>query len=40
MSDQTRKSKVIIRNMTREDIPQIVELQKAAFPLMAAEGVY
>lgn len=40
MSDQTRKSKVIIRNMTKEDIPKIVELQKAAFPLMAAEGVY
>ncbi|HXW03340.1 MAG TPA: GNAT family N-acetyltransferase [Nitrosarchaeum sp.] len=40
MSDQTRKSKVIIRNMTKEDIPKIVELQKAAFPYMAAEGVY
>ncbi|MCV0412686.1 GNAT family N-acetyltransferase [Nitrosarchaeum sp.] len=40
MSAQTRKSKVIIRNMTKEDIPKIVELQKAAFPYMAAEGVY
>lgn len=40
MSDQTRKSKVIIRNMTKEDIPKIVELQKAAFPHMAAVGVY
>jgi len=26
--------------MTKEDIPKIVELQKAAFPYMAAEGVY
>ena len=26
--------------MTREDIPNIVELQKVAFPYMAAEGVY
>lgn len=40
MSNQTRKSKVIIRNMTKEDIPKIVELQKVAFPYMAAEGVY
>lgn len=40
MSNQTRKSKVIIRNMTKEDIPKVVELQKAAFPYMAAEGVY
>lgn len=40
MSDQTRHSKVIIRNMTKEDISKIVELQKAAFPYMAAEGVY
>ena len=40
MSDQTRKNNVIIRNMTKEDIPKIVELQKAAFPYMAAEGVY
>ncbi len=39
MSKITRTS-VIIRNMTFEDIPKVVELQKAAFPLMAAEGVY
>jgi GNAT superfamily N-acetyltransferase len=26
--------------MTKDDIPKIVELQKAAFPHMAAEGVY
>ncbi len=36
----TRQSHVIIRTMTKEDIPKIVELQKIAFPLMAAEGVY
>lgn len=40
MSDQTRHSKVIIRNLTKEDIPKVVELQKVAFPYMAAEGVY
>ena len=33
-------SKVIIRNMGKEDIPKIVELQKKSFPAMAAEGVY
>ncbi|MGY5143704.1 MAG: GNAT family N-acetyltransferase [Candidatus Nitrosopumilus sp. bin_32a] len=26
--------------MTNEDIPKVVELQKIAFPVMAAEGVY
>lgn len=40
MSNQTRHSRVIIRNMTKDDIPKIVELQKAAFPYMVAEGVY
>ncbi|MEC4848669.1 MAG: GNAT family N-acetyltransferase [Nitrosarchaeum sp.] len=40
MSDQTRKNKVIIRNTIKKDIPKIVELQKAAFPYMAAKGVY
>jgi len=40
MSNQTRHSRVIIRNMTKDDIPKIVDLQKAAFPHMAAEGVY
>jgi len=36
----TRHSHVIIRSMTIDDIPKIVELQKIAFPVMAAEGVY
>jgi len=36
----TRQSHVLIRTMTKDDIPKIVELQKIAFPLMAAEGVY
>jgi len=36
----TRHSHVTIREMTQEDIPNVVELQKIAFPLMAAEGVY
>ncbi|MFW9930455.1 MAG: GNAT family N-acetyltransferase [Candidatus Thorarchaeota archaeon] len=26
--------------MTFEDIPQVVELQKASFPIMASEGIY
>ncbi|MDX1373657.1 MAG: hypothetical protein R3321_14385, partial [Nitrososphaeraceae archaeon] len=34
------KNRVIVRTMELEDIPKIVELQKAAFPHMAAEGVY
>ena len=34
------RSTVIIREMKKEDIPKIVELQKISFPLMAAEGVY
>lgn len=37
---QTRHSHVMIRIMTEKDIPKIVELQKIAFPAMAAEGVY
>jgi len=36
----TRHSHVIVRVMTKDDIPKIVELQKIAFPAMAAEGVY
>ena len=36
----TRHSHVTIRTMTEDDIPKIVELQKIAFPAMAAEGVY
>lgn len=39
MTESTR-SKVIIRNLHSDDIPKVVELQKASFPLMAAEGVY
>lgn len=31
---------VVIRQMEKEDIPKIVELQKITFPSMAAEGVY
>ncbi len=33
------RSKITVRNVIHEDIPKIVELQKAAFPYMAAEGV-
>jgi len=36
----TRHSHVIIRTMEKDDIPKVVELQKIAFPTMAAEGVY
>jgi len=36
----TRHSHVIVRNMTKDDIPKVVELQKIAFPAMAAEWVY
>ena len=39
-SIHTRPSRVIIRTMTKDDIPKVVELQKIAFPTMAAEGVY
>ena len=34
------RATVIIREMQKEDIPKIVELQKISFPSMAAEGVY
>ena len=37
---ESTKTKVIIRNLQFEDIPKVVELQKASFPIMAAEGVY
>ena len=33
-------SSVTVRTMTKDDIPTVVELQKIAFPAMAAEGVY
>lgn len=32
-------SKITIRNLTLEDIPKIIELQKASFPYMASEGI-
>ena len=35
-----RHSNLVIRQMNHEDIPKVVELQKASFPIMAAEGVY
>ena len=37
---QTKSNSVIVRTMSEEDIPQIVQLQKASFPVMASEGVY
>ena len=37
---KTRHRYVIIRQMSEDDISKIVELQKLAFPYMAAEGVY
>ncbi|MCE9651905.1 MAG: GNAT family N-acetyltransferase [Nitrosarchaeum sp.] len=40
MSNQPHHSHVTIRMLTRDDIPQVVELQKATFPIMVAEGVY
>jgi len=40
MSSHHHKSHVIIRTMIIDDIPEIVELQKLSFPIMAAEGVY
>lgn len=39
MSENADKSQVTVRNSTQNDVPEIVELQKAAFPYMAAEGV-
>ena len=33
-------SRVNVRTLRKDDIPAIVDLQKAAFPVMAAEGVY
>jgi len=33
------KSKLKIRNLSYEDIPKIVELQKVSFPYMATEGM-
>lgn len=40
MSHKPHTSHVIIRTMKEEDLPQIVELQKASFPIMASKGVY
>ena len=36
----SKNKQVTIRTMKLDDIPNIVELQKASFPIMAAEGVY
>jgi GNAT superfamily N-acetyltransferase len=35
----TNNNNIIIRNVTSEDIPDIVELQKQSFPIMAKDGV-
>ena len=40
MTDSRTRAQVIVRHVTHDDIPKIVELQKASFPTMAAEGVY
>jgi len=40
MSISSKSGSVIIRNMILGDIPNVVELQKASFPVMASEGVY
>ncbi len=40
MSIPSKRSSVVIRNMVLSDIPEVVELQKASFPVMASEGVY
>ncbi|RDJ31352.1 MAG: GNAT family N-acetyltransferase [Crenarchaeota archaeon] len=40
MTDSHSRAQVIVRTVTHDDIPKIVELQKASFPTMAAEGVY
>ena len=40
MTESHSRAQVIVRTVTHDDIPKIVELQKASFPTMAAEGVY
>lgn len=40
LSHKHHASHLIIRIMKKEDIPQIVELQKLSFPVMASKGVY
>ena len=32
-------SKLRIRNLTPDDVPKIIELQKKSFPYMASEGM-
>ncbi|MDE1766619.1 MAG: hypothetical protein KGI27_10175 [Thaumarchaeota archaeon] len=36
---QKASLKVTIRNLTLEDVPKIIELQKESFPYMANEGM-
>jgi len=40
MTSAQNHSHVIIRTMKYDDIDKVVELQKAAFPYMAAEGIF
>ena len=39
MSTSNNDNSIIIRNIASEDIPDIVELQKQSFPLMAKDGL-
>lgn len=39
-SEKPSRKKVIIRNVREDDVLQIEELQKVAFPYMAADGIY
>ncbi len=39
MSTNNNDNSIIIRNIASEDIPDIVELQKQSFPLMAKDGL-
>lgn len=39
MSTSNNDDSIIIRNIVSEDIPDIVELQKQSFPLMAKDGL-
>lgn len=39
-SEKPGRKKVIIRNVREDDVLQIEELQKVAFPYMAADGIY
>ena len=39
MSTNNNDNSIIIRNIASEDIPDIIELQKQSFPLMAKDGL-